>query len=844
MFLSANIKNTNMVIGCIENGTFIPFTEFLTNANLLITHPNLMLTSSEDLDVPFLVESSSAKLPKLFNIFIACMNTEKNGEELKDSFFESLASKLAVLKTDGIGMRAMYEAFKRLNAYCDGNLDVNITVEPSRFENFTRTSSLVNSMNKRVKSKTTIVDNATVFRKEPSDELFIKVPQADALTALGVYENLPNLADVFVPYKGNRKINTMDYKKYLASTGVSIEEVDGTADNINNELYPEEERYFNALCILHKNLLNIEHPGKVEACVEEKVSSVVFKEYITALLLKVLSYHWNQHGYLPISVGVDEEDYDPDSDDDNKASSNESFTGSKLYDKSFTDVLIGEEVVEKIVQNEFAKDCFEPIKLLIQALRFGNKKPSKLKLTGENSFFDLTTFTLSNKSGSFANYVTQKTQSGANYTPLALVEINSRIYDKRFINDNQIMNPLIKLPVGLILVKRFTGTDEIQKVLISFTDLINQLGVDPELTIEGISKDSQGNLVFSPDFSEDLFKLNNNVKLSLNDTLNILRTCSDGSFIAYINNSVRDSFMEFQAFNRVSTLDILNKFLLKDDITGSLTFTAFSLEELKLKSSQYAIPPVQLLEVTIGYSEARLVVGVNDEFMEVQNENPYCTMEDLVKIYKNVMVREDYYGSVFADDIVQQPVQQPVQQEVQQPTQQVTASSVFGGTQTSNTSHPADLAPVNNTPQVDEVAPTPQPSENEFETYLNTEFFDYREFADNEVVPVILPISMVETVNAKFEKLKKDFRVQNLGRYVSKEVEYQIIGYLSVTSDKKYYFLKPEQRGTTAGGNFPFVTFRGNMIALMRIMMDRKKSKVKFLNREVFDYYCNIVEKL
>lgn len=883
MLVRGSLFGIEVVVAYADpNGQFIPFTELMGSANLVQRFPNLKLTSSDKCSVPYLSDVTATDMTGVFKVFIA----QKESIMESDKFLNAIAERKPEYKLDVPTYRKLFDNLQTVLKYLQGEMDLKIGIPLTRFDNAKMTAPLVKAMNERCSAKTEIKDNVTKFRNSCEDELFVKVPEADILMAFDVSEYIPKMADIFVPYS-DRDLNTMDYKKVLSRNNISIEEIDGSGDNVTSELYPEEKRFYNAMCILHKSLLEIEYPGKVEDCISRKISSKVFREYLIEFLIKVLTYHWNQHGHLPLGfLNVDD---DSESESESSGDAASELSGSAMYDKNVTTIPIGDQVIRSVIERQFQKDIFFPINILIQCLRFGKKKPSKIQLFDDKSYFDLIDFTYSSNSGSYASYVVQKTPSGCNYSVLGLVEMNSRITDRRFMSENNIIEPIIKVPVGLICTKAFQGTNDVQQMVISFTDLIKYVGRDEDLTIEGIVKDDVTGVRFTESFPKQVLDISNNAKIPLGQMLQIISTSSDGLKVPYISESVRDAFMEFTAFNKkLSTLSLLDSYIQKADLAKLSTFACTSLEELKLKCQQYSLPPTNLLSITIGTNECRLVSVVNDGYYRLQNEDPYCNLQSLMKCYVDSMKMLDYYGDVYymeetvsaqaSQPVVSQPVvSQPVAQASQPNVgQTVGGSSVFQTTASqpaetvqpnvsqasqpvaqtaqpvvnqttdqpnvSQASQPVATQPVASQPVVNQ--PVATASVNTFEDYLSREFFVEKEFADNVLISVVLLPEEFNAVNAKYEKLGKPFRAKNLGTKLDKAGNNCIIVGHLVKEGKDYHLITPNERPILNGASFALTKFKSTMVALLRTMSMQAPSRVKFTNREVFDYYCNIVERL
>lgn len=834
MLLSGNIKGVTTVVAYVDtNGGFYSFSDILTKRDIASKFPNLFLTSG-DLDVPYLDDSTAQAFNQVFDIFLS------NKDKINDNVLTSIKATIdSIVNLPLETYKLLFETTLKLEKYLSGEVDFFIDFPLENYNNFSKTKKLVDAINSKNSIQSTVVDNVTKFRKTPYDELFIAVPTADTLSFFPISNFIPSMSTVFIPYK-DPKLKSVEYKRFLQATGTSIEEVEGSSENVTGELYPEEKRFYDALCNLHKALLQFEYPNQsVEDCIKYKVSSKVFREYIIQMTLKVLAYHWNHKGFLPIGYESDDDD-DEDSDNENAGNNSESADSNKLFHAIRTDLSDGESIISGVLNSEFSKDIFYPIDILIQCMRFGKKKPSKIKLFDDKSYFDLNTFMYANTSGSYSSYEIKKTPSGCIYSPTAIIQANSRIFDGKFINQHKIIKPIIDVPVGLICKKEFQGTDEYQLAVISFVDLISNYGKDDSLTIEGVEVTPNG-IKLNDKFSSSLLNLEANI--SLGDTLTFLRNSSDGFYISYVSPNVRDTYMDFNAFsNKLSTLGIFNDFIEKDDLTKLDVLSATSKEELKLKCTDYRLAPGNLLNITVGLNYCKLISQVNDKYAILQEEDPYCNLSNVLDIYKNCMDDQGYYGNVFfADDMFNVPTTQNNLQSTsvfsnnKEIAHQVTEAEnkAVVGEEKQNTEQQAVKS--TNTPQPSEQKSAP---ESPFGMIDTSVLFDTKEFSN--VVSIVMTEAEVAKVNSAFEAKNSKMRVKELGTFKTNIV----VGYLGITEDKTFYFLDPINKGTESRQSYSLAKFKPNMIALLRVLIKGRPCKVRFSNIEALDYYGSIVERI
>lgn len=853
MLIKGEIRGIqNFVFGYLDSDNNLKsFAEMLRDVDLVMTLPNVQVSSKEGIPVPFLMTTGGKDLTKIFRLF------DGSSEVRPNEFLQKIVDATKFLDIDFY--RKLNEIYLQAVDFIENRLSLKIDLPITKFDGTELTKTLVSQLNSKSVSNFNVKNNKTIFRDNEESELFIALPNPDALTFSNPSSFIPKMVDVFKPYR-HMELNTMAYKRYLQAEGINIEFVDGSPDNITDEIFDEEKRYYDALCNLHKAMLDSKHPGLLSKCESMNMFSEHFKDYITELVVSVLTYHWNQHGMLPIGYADVNED-DGEGSDASSGNATGEMVSSRMFDPDVSSIPYGDEVIKSVINEQFHKDIYFPINILIQCLRFGKKKPTRLKLidSKENGnikykYFDLSTFQYLKSSGSLGSYEVQQTPNGCNYTAIAFVEMNNRISDQKFLINNQIKSPLIKLPVGLLCEKRFKGTSEVQRVLISFVDIISNR--DKSLTIEGVSVDQEGNVLFTDTFPKEVLELSNDKKASLTEVLSYISNSNDGLFIPYVNASIRDVYMEFTAFSKkLSTLDLANDFIQKHDLSKLDTFSCFNLDELKLKCQQYGLAPTNLLAMTIGTNESKLIANVNDAYINLQNDNPFCTLKDLLGEYKSFMRMLEYTGSVFfEEEVLRQEQTTSNQQQVAD--NQIQSTSVFGQ---SNPNGQQAIQPVAQQPvastqtnpngqttqsvsqQATQQATQQVAQVDSFEEYLNKNIFENREFTREQIMPVVMSRDEITKVNAVYEKLKNPFRVKELGTFDGEKI---VVGYLVMLPDKKYYLLDPVQKEYGLQRCFDLNKIGPTIIRLLNIVINRKPSPLKFTTREAFDYYTKIGERI
>lgn len=677
-----------------ETGKVRSVPTLLQDADFSTEFYDSYLTSTEALEVPYIISNEAVPLGFLTQIFEGVTDPEKTAKD--ETFMSLLRQQVGVANLSSDSFLEMLSAYKELIEYLKGRCLVPINISPEAFRNpdgGTRTQELVNAIKGRVTSFGGTVSDSK-FRETPDDELSIVIPGADRVFLDEPTTLIPSLKEVFNPYGDAPGLNTFDYRRFLDKIGGHEEYVIGDVDKITDEIYPEEVNFYNSLVNLHNScLIKTYGEEKLEECISQGVYSKEFVEYMYYFLEEVVRYHWNHGGKISLKSYVDEdineEDEDVVASSKNKEDDSLVKINAEFRIKNEHDFFNGSTVLKRAVALSSRVDIYASAKLLIQALRFGYKKPRKLVLaTGE--YLDLNTFKLSETSGSFKDCEVKKTPLGNNYSINSILNANYRVYDSMYIRDNGINSPIIDVPIGLSLVQEFEGTEQFKVVNISFVDLLNSYGKDPSLTIDGITMEGSRVKFNEEFFGKEFLELNSD-KIPLSSYLATLSNDTSLSAVYYSSVNFKKAFIDNNCYNsKLNLLTIFNEFIEKQ-LSSLRTDIVISQEELEYKVESSRIAPEFFLKSTVADNIAKLTCVVNDKFKEVMNHNFVVYANELITMYYESMNELGYRGNVFLDEDSTMESPQPSTPSMSTP---LTPSNSFGG----------EMTPVNTAP-VEEVKP-------------------------------------------------------------------------------------------------------------------------------------------
>lgn len=817
MLFSGIVKDRRMVVCSLENGNLKTIYDLLKDGSITKSYPNLFLTSST-LDMPYLECEDAIDFSSVFDLL--------NSEEIPgDDVLQAIKSAIDPVQPLSIDeYKLLYLGLSELKKYfTESKVEINFPIE--NYNNFKATKDIVDRV-KKTSGSFSISDNKTLFRDNENSELFIMVPSPDSLVlSEDVTSFIPNMKNVFVPFQ-QRELYGYNYKNYLKQFGMTPEMVLGDPSNNNFEIYPEEERYYNALKELHNALMDREHPdNSLEECVKYNEYSDLFKNYISLMLTEALRYHRNHSGFISLNSYVDDEENDDD-DNENDNSNSDSLSVNLFYSNNKKGNFDGEELINSLVEDQIKKDVYAPIKLLIQALRFGSKLPSKLELS-DNRFFDLKDFSYSNLSGSFANYEVRKTALGNNYSVLGVVNTNNRILDTAYCNGIGFSRPKLNSPVGLVLEKRFENSDERQLVLISMIDLVRFIDIDQTLTIDGISKSNGSIIIDESILSDDL--LDNCSSID-----EVVSKLNYPQFISYVNPAMKGDYLECGCFNKsLCQLELLKNCLNMNNLKQLNLFVVVGKDDVFDKVKSYRLSPNYLLDLTMSYYLLDLTIKADNMLYDLSLNKFSYSMSDVVSIYSQVVNDCGYPLGVYSEEYdghFNESVNKSSSQTVGGNSGEIKDSSAFGSPSTT---------PSNSGVTEKKEEPNKVNSEENSEggNMYNLDNLFYKGDFES-VIPVVLPTSVVQQVNLTYKELNQDFSVKEL----NSAQDLSVVGYLTQVNGM-YVLLEPKAYDKPSKGKFTLTKFKTNILKILRVIASGNVPKVKFDSLETLEYYCKILEK-
>ena len=836
MLFSGIVKGKEMVVCCIEEGKLLTIYDLLKDESIVNRYPNLQLTSS-NLDMPYLICGDARNISRIFEL----LDVEEEPSEEDFKAVKEFIDPVVVYSLEDY--KNFYKGLMELEKYfTESKVDINF---PSKhFENFVQTKNLVDKV--KANSKTLRINgNKTLFRENENSELFIMVPSPDSLAMTETITSfIPNMKNVFVPFK-DKELYKYDYKSHLNLAGLTEEQVLGDPNNNNNDIYPEEQRYYDALKELHDVLMKRAHPNNtLEDCVEYHQFSSLFETYISYMLTEVLRYHRNHSGFISLNSYSDEDESDLD-DGDDRDSNADSLSVDLFYANNKKGNFDGEEVINSLVRDEIKKDVYAPIRLLIQALRFGSKLPSKLELS-DGRFFDLKSFSYSNSSGSFANYEVEKTSLGNNYRVIGTVVANNKILDTSYCQSVGYLKPKLEGVIGLVLQKNFKNSNDSQLVLISLIDLVGFVGLDESLTIDGISRVNNEIKVDSSIIDSSI--VDNSMTLS-----DVLEKLNYPSFVSYINPYVKGDYLECGCFNKtMSTLSLLQSTLRDNHNLKQLNmFIVVNKDDLQDKVKSYRLPAKFFLDATLSYYMLDATLKCEKVLYEISLTDFDLELPKIVSVYSEILRELDYplgvysgeYGS--SKDVANAT---PNNTTNATPNSTLSNSNVFGNANSQQVASQsvnqqvASQTATNNQPTSQTVS---QPSNSVNSSANNSASvvngYDtnllYKNINLDTLVPVVLDNELLNKVELSYKADGKPCPV----KVIVSNSTYSVVGFLSHV-DGGYVLINPRDCEYKTNKRFMLPKLKPQILTILTNIAFGEAPRLRFENKEAIKYYCDILK--
>lgn len=638
-------KISTVIFGRIKNANGIhrfSMNQILGSAtvanDLAVEGDRIALTSIDDFNMPFLTSDKAVEVTPMFAFCLRLVTqSDPNSPEFL-KIVNQITGKFKAFVSDWVNddTLAFIESCLQVNNYMKGTCNFEIKVPQNYLTNIARTNELKQKMNSNLTAPSYVKSgmNKSRFMSTPKDDVYIEIPRFEVILR-GNMDNddvntsmMPSRSSIMSPYR-NPKLYRPNFDLYLGDT--PKEYVVGNVKNNDLPIQPNEQEYYEALKDLIsfgiKNKDNI--PGSVEAVYS----------YLMKLANTVASWNWSHTGLLPVAEGIDDgDDNDTDvyeSKDDvkeNLAGSKEFIaTGKTLHDFAGD----GQIYLQSFIQSASEKDIYAPAEAIVKLLRWGERKPTRLKLSGSEKYFDLNKFISVEGSGDWESIEVQKV-SGYTYTPITIVMADGSFADAKYLVNCGYENSTLGIPVGIICSKKFVNNKE-QLVVFSMVDIIKELRAG---TIDIAGFKLEGDNV-KTSFHVDLSDADEDT-VTLNNIISIVETKEDGSVVFNRSSELKDFYLEFKALtNMTSHMSILDSYIYNINAYEQVvSYRCEDREDLNIRLTTDGKPLKPCLDATIADKILPVIFYVANkriDYLEEEGDEP--SVERYLQYYYDAILK-------------------------------------------------------------------------------------------------------------------------------------------------------------------------------------------------------------
>lgn len=585
---------------------------------------------------------------------------------------EKLGNQVGFMKEDLNNFKKALDEFEK---YRQGEESIKIQAPEFTYYNAEETVLAVRDHNARLGPQFEYITssvNKTNFMESYSDQFFIELPEYDKLRGFDfeMVTMVPTRRDIARPYP-HPIYNTPYYQKYFERSPDQRREdlervgtfyhltpeeksnvaridfgyVTGFAKNNDLGIQENELDFYNALKEYIKYDISQFKPEEdVEENYKNCIASPRMMEFLDEVLEQVLKLNWSHTNKFPFDR---ESDVDDD-DDDAVASTNYSGRkdGEEVDSADFFPVSDGMVVADYtprfsgfIQQAAISGMGFDAyIEAIIKVARWGDVKPSVLKLGEYPKYFDMNKFTVRSNTGNFES-MKPKLVDGYETTIVGFIGFDEKFRDFEYRNKIGVEAPIVSIPVGVV-VARFYENDSRQLTAMSMIDLVQEYKNNPESKlVKGVGYEGGK---FSLNVKEELAE----ETVMLRKIADLVAKDSEGTTVYYESQSVKELMLEFKT-KGLSNLKVLYDVMYSNDQMtkwyDSLKFSSH--EELAAKARQFPQSKEMYLRVNIANVILPVVLKASDLY-EKAGVTPGTleAMRQAMDIYSQVMDQLGYKG--------------------------------------------------------------------------------------------------------------------------------------------------------------------------------------------------------
>lgn len=614
--------------------TYFDFKSLLGNdrvANFLASYGDKILIDAlgeEDNLLPFPVVNPSS-LESSLVVSTVVYKFFSGNPDFTD--FDLMAQKIGNPLFSAEILKRYKESFDTIKKYIKGEENFKVSVPEMFYSNPLVLRQVVKDYNGKFGHQFQFANiNKTNFMNSETDQFFIELPDYEKLRSLdlGLRSMVPEPQDIAKPYphpiyqtpyaarvfkesptqlrQSLREVNDLielTPEEMESVPKINVQYLEGNSANNDLDIQPNEMEFYAALEEYIKYDIAQSFPG---ADVEEKFANCVcssrMMEFLQLMLESVAKLNWSHTNKFPIGYSDDEDD------EGDSTSMSESAMYLNLGEMDVTDGLtILEKFIDSASKNGQGFHAY--IEAIIRLARFGDVKPTVLKLGNYNRYLDLNTFYIKHTTGNLSS-LQPVLINGSEMAYEGVVVFDDKFRDVKFRESIGVDTPKVTIPVGVYCRKDFSGNAH-QTVFLSFTDIISTYKNSPDRKlIDGITFDGTK-------FVTD-FKSTDEESIPLRMARESVNSTTDKSFVFYSSEGMKQLTLEFSC-PEITSLAVMFEFLYSNDALSrqydQLKFS--SKEELASKLSSNPLPVDMYVKVNLAGALIPIVLKASEKYESV-----------------------------------------------------------------------------------------------------------------------------------------------------------------------------------------------------------------------------------
>lgn len=543
----------------------------------------IYLAALQNRVVPYLEEEKDVDLTALYNVYLENRTLENLFSRDMYSDFETQIADpnitADIIEKFMLSSKAFYEYLEEPT--------FRIEFDKANCSDVMEVSKVADTINNSLGDSQIISSsiNRTSFMNTPEDKVFVMLPGMDDIKLESYI--LPDKEDVMIDYPV-KAYNQDDFLKYLRSNA-DLPMITGNAENNSLPIQDNEKDFYDALCKLIQYGIQKDYPEMtLEQCEEAGISSKSVKKYLTILATTVAAFNWHHTGAYPDLHEVMDEEGD--------ITVSENMYGGNYND--FTDFRDATKLLAVFMENVSAKNIYAPAEVIIKVLRWGDRKPTAIRIDGYPDEYILNTqMTKPIRLG--ISDCELAYNEGSEYTLVAPLGVGGMFGDTTYLRDLGVQLNVLQYPIGIVCHRYFVGKTEdtsgnrqtlSQTVVMTWLDVIEVLRENPN-NIKGITY--QNGEFKIDNLDPELVKSEGQLLPSAVSLIHSYNSTSQ--YIAYTSNRVLALTKAVnENYKGYSYIECLNKYIAEKNIVNDLgTFAVTSKAEMEeLMIEGYSIQEV------------------------------------------------------------------------------------------------------------------------------------------------------------------------------------------------------------------------------------------------------------